>query len=93
MSTYVFFGKYTAESLRGISAKRTEEADTLIRGLGGEIKAAYALLGETDLLFVVELPGNDAAIKASAGLTKLTGIGFRTSPALTIEEFDRLMAR
>jgi len=92
MSTYVLFGKYTPESIRGVSAKRTEEADKLIRSLGGEIKAGYALLGDTDLLFIVELPDNDTAIKASAGLTKLTGIGFRTAPAVTIKEFDRLLS-
>ncbi|GAB4477700.1 MAG: hypothetical protein OHK0044_24230 [Burkholderiaceae bacterium] len=92
MSTYVLFGKYTPESLRGISAKRTEEADKLIKGLGGEIRAGYALLGDTDLLFVVELPDNETAMKASASLTKLTGIGFRTAPAVTIEEFDRLLS-
>lgn len=92
MSTYVLFGKYSAESIRGASARRTEEAEALIKGLGGEIKAGYALLGDTDLLFVVELPGNEAAIKASTGLTKLTGIGFRTAPAVTIKEFDRLMS-
>lgn len=91
MATYVLFGKYTPESVRGVSAERTEESDKLIKGLGGEIKAGYALLGDTDLLFVVELPDNDAAIKASTGLTKLTGIGFRTAPAVTIKEFDRLM--
>jgi uncharacterized protein with GYD domain len=92
MSTYILFGKYTPESLRGVSAKRTEEANRLIKGLGGEIKAAYALLGDTDLLFVLELPDNDAAIKASTGLTKLTGIGLCTAPAVTIEAFDKLMA-
>jgi hypothetical protein len=31
-------------------------------------------------------------MKASAGLTKLTGIGFRTAPAVTIGEFDRLLS-
>lgn len=31
MSTYVLFGKYTPESVRGVNAKRTEEADKLIR--------------------------------------------------------------
>jgi uncharacterized protein with GYD domain len=92
MSTYVFFGKYTPESLKSVSAKRTEDADALIRSLGGEIKAGYALLGDADLLFVVELPDNDRAMKASAGLTKLTGIGFRTAPAVAIKEFDRLMS-
>lgn len=30
-------------------------------------------------------------MKASAGLTKLTGIGLRTAPAVPIKEFDRLI--
>ncbi len=92
MSTYVLFGKYTSDALKSVSAKRTAEAEQLIKSLGGEVKASYALLGDTDLLFILELPDNEAAIKASTGLAKLTGIGMRTAPAVTIKEFDRLMS-
>jgi hypothetical protein len=31
-------------------------------------------------------------MQASAALSKLTGISFTTSPAVTVEEFDKLMA-
>jgi uncharacterized protein with GYD domain len=92
MATFVLFGKYSPDALRSASAKRTEEAEALIKRLGGEVRAAYALLGDIDLLFVVDLPDVERAMKASAGLTKLTGIGFRTAPAVTIGEFDRLLS-
>lgn len=93
MSTYVLFGSYSADSIKGVSAKRTEEAAALIRNLGGEVVSGYALLGATDLLLVVDLPDNERALRASAGLSKLTGIAFRTSPAVSIKDFDRLMAQ
>ena len=91
MSIYVLFGRYSAESLKGASAKRTEDAAALIKKLGGEVLSGYALLGSTDLLLVVDLPDIERAMRASAGLTKLTGIGFRTSPALSLKDFDRLL--
>lgn len=93
MATYFLFGKYTPEAMKGASARRTEEAAALIKSLGGTLQAGYALLGDTDLALIVDLPDNNAAIKASTGLTKLTGIGFRTAPAVTVEEFDKLMAQ
>ena len=50
----------------------------------------YALLGEYDLLFCVELPDVEQAMKASVVLTKLTGISFNSCPAVKVETFDRL---
>ena len=93
MSIYVLFGKYTAESIKGASAKRTEDAAALIKKLGGEVISGYALLGETDLLLVVNLPDTERAMRASAGLTRLTGIAFRTSAAVSLKEFDQLITQ
>lgn len=92
MATFVLFGKYTGDSMKSVSAKRTEDAEKLIKSLGGQVKAGYALLGDPDLLFIVDLPDTDRAMRASAGLSKLTGIAFRTAPAVDIKDFDRLMA-
>jgi uncharacterized protein with GYD domain len=91
MATYVMFGKYSTEGMKGISARRSDEAKALIKKNGGELKAAYAMLGNTDLLLVVELPDISKALATSAALAKLTGIAFTTSPAVTIDEFDKLM--
>jgi uncharacterized protein with GYD domain len=91
MATYLMFGKYSAEALKGISAKRTEEARVLLKKHGGELKAAYATLGGIDLVMVVDLPDTARAMAASAALTRATGIAFTTSPAVTVEEFDKIV--
>jgi uncharacterized protein with GYD domain len=92
MATYLMFGKYSPEALKGISAKRTNDAKALIKKHGGELKAAYAVLGGVDLVMIVDLPDTARAMAASAALAKLTGIGFTTAPAVTVEEFDKLAA-
>lgn len=92
MATYLMFGKYSPEALKGISPKRTDEAKALIKKNGGDLKAAYAVLGAVDLVMVVDLPDTARAMAASAALAKATGIGFTTAPAISVEEFDRLVS-
>jgi len=92
MATYLMFGKYSPEALKSMSAKRTTEAKALIKKNGGELKAAYAVLGDVDLVMIVDLPDTARAMAASAALAKATGIGFTTAPAVSVEEFDRLVA-
>jgi len=92
MATFLMFGKYSAQAVKEASSARTQAAEGLIKKLGGEVKAAYALLGETDLLVVVDLPGIEAAIQASMALSKMTGIAFTTCPAIPLAEFDKIIA-
>jgi uncharacterized protein with GYD domain len=91
MATYLLFGKYSQKSIQKISAARTEEALALIKEKGGEYKAGYALLGEHDVLIVVDLPGIEQAIQVSVGLAKMLGIAFTTAPAVSMKKFDKLV--
>jgi uncharacterized protein with GYD domain len=92
MTTYFMFGSYSLEAVRGMSVKRTGEIIGVIEKFGGQMKSMHALLGGHDLVFVADLPDNDAAIKASVALNKMTDISFTTSPAVTVDEFDQLTA-
>lgn len=92
MMTFFMFGEYSSEALKGISAERTKKVAELINEFGGKVKSIYALLGEKDLVLIVTLPGIQEAMKTSVALNKLTGISFRTSPAVTVEEFDKIMS-
>ena len=91
MATYIMFGKYSLDSIRQISEKRTEKAKELIRKNGGEIKSGYSLLGKTDLVLIVELPDSEQALKTSVALSKMLCIAFTTAPAVSMENFDKLM--
>lgn len=92
MGTFFMFGRYSHDSIKDISAKRTNKTKELIVELGGTLKSAYALMGEIDLVLIVEFPGKEEAIKASVALSKMLGIGFTTAPAVTVETFDKLVA-
>ena len=93
MATFFMFGNYTPDAVKEISINRTEKAIDTIKGLGGEVKGLYALLGEYDLLFCVDLPDVETATKASISLAQLTGISFHTCPAIKVEVFDRLVSQ
>jgi uncharacterized protein with GYD domain len=91
MAVFFMFGKYSSEAIKGIGARRTEKAVEIIKKLGGEVKSMYALLAEQDVVLIVSLPGVEEAMKASVALAKLTGIAFTTAPAVSVEEFDKMM--
>lgn len=90
MATFFMFGKYSSDAVKNISAKRTEQAIDIIQNLGGKTNGVYALLGKYDLLFCVNLPDVETAMKTSITLSQLTGISFQTCPAVKIDVFDRL---
>jgi uncharacterized protein with GYD domain len=77
--------------VKEISAERTKRAAAIVDINGGKVKDIYALLGETDVVAIVDFPGLKEAMKASVELTKLLGISFITAPAVPVEEFDKLM--
>ena len=91
MATFIMFGEYSQDSIKHISSQRTEKSIELIKKNGGEIKSGYSLLGKTDLVLIVELPNSEQAMKTSVGLSKMLGISFITAPAVSIEDFDKLM--
>jgi len=92
MATFMMYGKYSLEALKGMSADRTDKGVSLIKKFGGEVKSMYALLGEKDLVFIVDFPDAGQAMKASVALCKATGIAFATSQAIPVEEFDKLIS-
>jgi len=92
MATYLMFGTLTQEARKAVSAKRTDDAMALIKRYGGEFKAGYALLGEVDFVVVLDLPDTERAMQVSVGLSRLLDITFRTAPAVSIDEFDKLAA-
>ncbi len=93
MATYFMFGTYSRDGLRGISAARSKKAEALIKKLGGAVQSAWGLLGEKDVVLIVELPGAEELTKASIGLARLTGISFTSAQAIPMEQFDKLVSK
>ncbi|MCC6758367.1 MAG: GYD domain-containing protein [Candidatus Omnitrophica bacterium] len=93
MQTYVMIGKYSSEAVRDISSNRTDRSIHLIKELGGKVHSMYTLLGGYDVVVTVDFPDLKTAMKASLGLTILTGIGFSTYPAISVSDFDSMIAK
>lgn len=91
MATFFMFGKYSPGALKEMSAERTDKAVSLIKRFGGEVESMYALLGEQDLVLIVNFPDVEQAMKASVALTKMTGVSFTTSSAVAVEDFDKMI--
>lgn len=89
MAKFLMLGRYSLEGVKGVKAGRTKKVVGLIKKFGGKVISMHALLGKYDLVFIVDFPGVSNVIKASVSLVKLTGISFVSSPAITVEEFDR----
>jgi uncharacterized protein with GYD domain len=92
MPTFMMLGKYTPEALKGISPERTDKAVELIRKNGGKVISMYSVLGEKDLVFILDLPDAEKALATSVALNRLTGISFTTSPVVEVEKFDKLIS-
>jgi uncharacterized protein with GYD domain len=89
----MMFGKYTKDSLKNVSERRTKKAIKIIEKNGGKVVSMYAVMGEHDLVFTLDFPDVDKSMSASMALNILTGISFSTSPVVDVEQFDRLMSR
>lgn len=92
MAVFMMFGTYSSDALKSMSPERTQKAVDLIQKRGGKVLSMYALLGKYDLVFTLELPDMEKAMATSVALNKLTGISFRTAPAVPVETFDRIVS-
>jgi len=91
MTTFFMFGKYSTEGVSEISQERTARAIEIIEDSGGAVTAMYAVLGQHDLILIVELPELKDAMAVSIELNRLTGLSFITTPAVEVEAFDKMV--
>lgn len=92
MPIFMMFGKYSKDALQKASSERTKEAIAIIEKNNGKVISMYAVAGEHDLVFTLELPDIEKALATSVAISKLTGISFTTSPVVDVEQFDRLLS-
>jgi len=92
MAKFFMYGKYSKEAMESISADRTNKALDAIAKAGGKVNSMYALLGKYDIVLITDFPGVMEVMKASVALNKLTNISFTSFPAITMEEFDKIIA-
>ena len=90
MPTYVTLFRYSSEGFKDLSEERRQQQISLIESHGGQVKEAYGLMGEWDVLIITEFPDEKSAMSALVA-TCQSGIGTsQTMTALPLEEFVNL---
>ena len=92
MQTYVTLWKYTKDGLMDIkkTAKRFEFVKKVIKSAGGKLLSVYGLVGEYDVLTVMEMPDEKAAAATLLKICSTGRITSQTMTALSVDEFLKI---
>lgn len=97
MAKYLWQASYTSEGARGLlqegAASRKATVEALVKGLGGSIEAFYFSFGASDVVVIVDLPGNTDAAAISMAVGASGAVGLSTTVLLTVEEADAAATR
>ena len=92
MPTYVTLWKYTKDGLMDIkkTPQRFEIVKKIIEKAGGKLLSIYGLIGEYDLITVMELPDEKAAFSTILKICSTGRITSQTMTALSIDDFLKI---
>jgi uncharacterized protein with GYD domain len=85
--------RFTQQGVGNIkeSPQRVEAAKEVVRQLGGEVKAFFALMGEYDTVFVLEAPDDEVATRIALAISSRGYVRTTTMRAFPEEEFRNLV--
>ena len=94
MATYVALIRYTTKGIESVrdSPSRLEGAKEMMRGLGVELKQFYLLMGEYDVMYIMEAENDEAIARASLALGASGKITLQTMRAFTEDEYRAIVA-
>jgi len=92
MQTYVTLWKYTKDGLMDIkkTPKRFEFVKKVINSAGGKLLSIYGLIGEYDVVTVMEMPDEKAAAATILKICSTGRITSQTMIALSVDEFLKI---
>jgi len=92
MPTYVTLWKYTKDGLMDINKtpQRFEIVKKIIEKAGGKLLSIYGLIGEYDLITVMELSDEKVATSTILKICSTGRITSQTMTALSIDDFLKI---
>jgi uncharacterized protein with GYD domain len=97
MPKYLIHGSYSVEGLKGLhkdkASGRKAAISAAAEGLGGRLDALYYVLGEDDVIAIVDLPDNVTASALSLAASGTGLVRTRTTSLLTVEETDKALQK
>ncbi len=95
MAQYVALLNFTEQGVKGLknSAQMRKQAEDAIKGAGGRIIWQGLTMGQYDIVAVIELPGDEAALAVAIGQGMGGAVRSQTLKAFSPEEVDAIVAR
>lgn len=92
MPIYITLWKYTRDGLVDIHNTRARFAGVkkIIESQGGKLREIYALIGEYDIITIVEMPNKSALTAAILKICASGRITANTLTAMHVEEFLKI---
>jgi uncharacterized protein with GYD domain len=93
MATFVTFLNWTDQGVKNIkdAPNRAEASRKLLKKLGGELKQAYLLSGDTDVLLISEAPDGEVMAKFALAMAAQGNVRTRTARAWTEAEMHKII--
>ncbi|TET46761.1 GYD domain-containing protein [Candidatus Aerophobetes bacterium] len=94
MATYINLVRFTQQGIQNIkeSPTRLEAAKQAFRAIGAEIKEFYLVMGQYDIVLIVEAPDDETMAKATLVLGSLGNVRTETLRAFTEDEYRKVIA-
>jgi len=97
MPKYMLQASYTADGVKGLikdtASGRKAAVKAVVEAVGGKLESVYYCFGKDDVVVIMDLPDNVAAISLVAAVGSSGMIRARTTPLLTVEEMDKGLAK
>ncbi len=89
MPTYIVFADYTDKGIAAIkdAPDRLDAVRKLVADHGGELKAFYLLLGEHDIMSIIDVPNDDTAARLLLTISGEGNIRTKSFKAFEEDEF------
>jgi len=94
MPTYVSLLHYTDQGIRNIKdgPARLDAAKKALQAAGGELKHFFLMMGQYDILLVVEAPNDETVGKFTLATGALGNVRTETCRAFSESEFRKLIS-
>jgi len=97
MPKYLVQASYTAEGLKGLqtdkASGRKAAVSQAVERLGGKLDAMYYVLGEDDVIVILDLPDHVSASAFSLAVSASGLVRTKTTSLLTVEETDKALQK
>lgn len=94
MPTYISLFRWTQQGIEKVkeSPARLDKAKQLFKTMGGEVKAAYLVMGQYDFVIVSEAPDDETIARISLTAGSQGGVRSETLRAFTEDEYRKIIA-